>query len=137
MADLFPALALGDCLDESKAVIINAKAQTAVTKGQIVVFNTHTAGELPSVSTAGAAAANCLGLALKDIAAGESGPILVMGIAKVTDSGAGVTGGVCIVSGAAGTIVTFGANTFDKIIGRALQTFAAGDTGLAFINCLP
>ena len=136
MADLFPALAVGDCLDESQAVIINAKVAATVTKGQLVIFNTHTSGEIPSVSPAGAAAVNCLGMALKGGGVGEFIPILAMGIAKVTDSGAGVTGGVCIVSGAAGKIATVGTNTFEKAIGRALQTFGAGDTGLAYINCL-
>lgn len=136
MADLFSALAVGDCLNESQAVIINVKCESAVTKGQLVIFNTHTAGELPSVSTAGAAAANVLGIAMKSGAAGEYIPVGVVGIFKVTDSGAGVTGGVAIVSGASGTIATVGANTFEKKCGRALQTFGAGDTGLAYINCM-
>lgn len=135
MADLYPALALGDCLDESKAVIINAKCETAVTKGQLVIFNTHTAGEIPSVSTAGSAATNVLGIAMKSGAAGEFIPVGVTGIFKAADSGAGVVGGVMIVSGAAGTIATVGVNVFGTIVGKAIQTFAASDTGL--INLYP
>ena len=134
MTDLYPALALGDVLDEANAHIIRAKCESAVTKGQVVIFNTHTAGEIPSVSTSGAAAANCFGVAMKTGAAGDFVPVCVDGIVKVTASGA-ITGGVMIVSGASGVIVTVGANTFDKVIGRALQTFADTDTGLAFINC--
>ena len=136
MADLFPALALGDCLDEAQCIVITAKVATNVTKGQMVVFNTHTASEIPSVSIAGVAAANCLGMAMQTKAAGEYALILIAGVAKVT-SGAGVTGGVVVVTGATGTIETVGTNTFEKAVGRALQTFAAGDTGLAYINCLP
>jgi len=134
MTDLFPSLALGDCLDEEQAHIVPFKCESGVTKGQIVIFNTHTASELPSVSTAGAAATNCLGLAMKTGVAGQVIAVLVDGVGKVTASG-GITGGVHIVSGAAGVVVTVGANTFEKVIGRALQTFADGDTGLAFINC--
>lgn len=134
MADLYPALALGDVLDEANAHVIKAKCETAVTKGQVVIFNTHTAGEIPSVSTAGAAAANCFGVAMKTGSAGDIIPVCVDGVVKLTASGA-IVGGVMIVSGASGVIVTVGANTFDKIIGRALQTFADTDTGLAFINC--
>jgi hypothetical protein len=134
MADLYPALALGDCLDESQAHIETFKCASAVTKGQVVVFNTHTAGELPSVSTAGAAAGNCLGVALKSGAAGEYIPVLIRGVVKVTASGA-ITGGTPVVSGASGTVAALGANTFEKVIGRALQTFADTDTGLVLIDC--
>ncbi len=136
MADLFGTLAVGDCLDEAQAVIVNAKCEAAVTKGQLVIFNTHTSGEIPSVSPAGAAAANVLGVAMKSGAIGEVIPVGAKGMFKVTDSGAGVTGGVAIVSGAAGTIATVGANTFEKKCGRAWQTFGAGDTGIAAINCM-
>jgi len=132
--DNFPALALGDCLDEKQASIHPFKCESGVTKGQIVIFDTNTVAELPSVSTAGAAAANCLGMALKTGAAGEVIPIMTRGIGKVTASG-GITGGVHIVSGASGVVVTVGANTFEKVIGRAIQTFLTTDTGLAFINC--
>jgi hypothetical protein len=132
--DNFPALALGDVLDESQSHIINYKCAAAITKGQVVVFSAHVAGELPTIDVAGAAAANCLGVALKTGAIGEAIPVLKRGVVKVTASG-GITGGVPIVSGAAGAVVTFGANTFDKVIGRAEQTFLTTDTGLASIDC--
>jgi len=132
LADLYPALALGDALDPAQVKTINAKCESAVTKGQLVIFNTHTAGEIPSVSTAGAAATNVLGVALKSGSAGDIIPVGWIGVFKVKASGA-ITGGVLIVSGAAGVIVTVGANTFEKVVGRALQTFADGDEGLAFI----
>ena len=134
MTDLYPAIALGDVLDEANAHIIKCKCESAVTKGQLVIFNTHTAGELPSVSTAGAAATNCFGVAMKTGAAGDIIPVCVAGVVKVTASGA-ITGGTCVVCGANGTVVTIGANTYEKVVGRAIQTFADTDTGLAFINC--
>lgn len=134
MTDLFPAIALGDALDEEQAHIVPYKCESAVTKGQIVIFNTHTAAELPSVSTAGAAAINAIGMAMKTGGVGRVIPVLMSGVCKATST-TGVTGGVLLVCGASGTVETVGANTFEKIIGRALQTLGAGDTGLVAINC--
>jgi len=134
MADLFPnGLALGDALDEKQSIIVPYVCQTAVTKGQVVKFDTHVAGALPTVSTAGALATNCLGVAMKSGLAGETITVLVKGIVKVTAVGA-ITGGVLIVAGAAGTVSTVGANTFEKVIGYAIQTFADTDTGLIFFG---
>jgi hypothetical protein len=132
--DNYPALALGDCLDESQADIINYKCASGITKGQLVVFSAHVAGELPTIATAGAAATNVLGVALKTGLTGESIPVCSKGVVKVTASG-GITGGVLIVAAASGAVITIGANTFEKIVGRAIQTFLDTDTGLAFIDC--
>jgi len=131
MADLFSKAALGE------AVLIIAqltlKAEADITKGQVVIANTHTAEELVSVSPAGAAAANVIGVAMQDISAGEWGPILICGIIKVTASGA-IVAGIKVVTGAAGVVVTVGANTFEKVIGFALQDFGDGDTGLIWFG---
>jgi hypothetical protein len=129
MADLYPGLALGDAVDEEQAVIEPFKCESAVTKGQVVIFNTHTAGELPSVSTAGALATNVMGVAMKTGAIGETIPVLRTGLVKVKAVGA-IVGGVLIVIGAAGTVSTIGANTFEKVVGMAIQTFADGDEGI-------
>ena len=151
MADLFPALALGDCLDEAQGVIVNVKAESLVTKGQVVVWNTHTSGQIGSVSPAGVGAKNVAGVALKTIAASECGPILQKGCVKVTGSGA-ITIGSKIASGAAGVVAASAAldapatyaeatmqtelNKIEARIGMAMQTFANGDTGLVFIDCV-
>lgn len=56
------------------------------------------------------------------------------GLVKVRGSG-GITGGVLIVSGAGGTVVTIGSNTHEKVIGKAVQTFATdGDDGVVMIT---
>jgi hypothetical protein len=124
--DNFSAIALGDAVDPAQAVIKSFKCESAVTKGQLVIFNTHTAEELPSVSTAGAAATNVLGVAMKTGAPGETIPVLVKGYVKVKCAGA-ITGGVLVVAGASGTVDTIGSNTFEKVVGRAVQTFASAD----------
>ena len=152
MADLFPALALGDCLDEAQATIINMKVGTAVTKGQVVQAATHTVGELCSVQPA-SLGFKALGVALKSGAVGEIIPVLVSGIVKVMAEGA-ITMGSPVRAGDAGAVVvglysvtipsgtvavtSTSANpsmTVDGKIafGTAVQTFADGDTGLILL----
>ena len=152
MADLYPALALGDCLDEAQAKVFNMKVGATVTKGQAVKPHTHTSGELCSVQPAGAGD-KALGVALKSGAVGDSIPVLVSGIVKVTASGA-ITMGAPVKSGAAGVVVAAvntvtipsGATAVTSDVaqpsmtvesgiafGIAMQTFADADTGLILL----
>jgi len=152
MTDLFPALALGDALDESQAFIMDFKAQASITKGQAVKMSTHTAGEVGSVTVAGAGD-TAVGIALKTVSAGEYVTVLLKGVVKVTASGA-VTIGTDVKSGANGVVVAAvktvtiptGATAVTSTsaqpsmtveagiaFGVALQTFADGDTGLILV----
>ena len=151
MADLFPALALGDCLDEAQAKIFNMKVGAAVTKGQVVKSHMHTAGELCSVQPA-ALGSKALGVALKSGGVGESIPVLVSGIVKVKGSGV-ITMGVPVTSGDDGVVagavavtIPTGTTTVTSSsaqptmairggleLGIALQAFADGDTGLILL----
>jgi hypothetical protein len=133
--DNYPALALGDALDESQSVILPLVLAGTVTKGDVVKFSAHVASELPTVVQATQYATNSYGVALKSGVSGDTIPVLVKGPVKVTASG-GITGGVKIVAGATGLIETIGSQTFEKVIGMAIQTFLDTDTGLAFIDCL-
>jgi len=149
MADLFPALALGDVLDEENAVIIKAECESAVVKGQIVEWNTHTAGEIGSVSTAPANSKKIAGGAMKNGAAGEVIPICKVGLWKGKASGA-ITIGTKVVSGANGVLVASAAldapasyteaamqaelDKTESRCGIAVQTFADGDEGLFFLS---
>ena len=152
MADLFPALALGDCLDETQAKIFNMKVGIAITKGQTVKPYTHTVGELCSIQPA-ALGSKAFGVALKGGEVGESVPVLVGGIVKVTasgginigapvksgDNGVVVTAQIVVTIPAGGTAVTStSANPSMTVesgiaFGTALQTFANGDTGLILL----
>jgi len=152
MADLYPALALGDCLDEAQAKVFNMKVGATVTKGQAVKPHTHTSGELCSVQPAGAGD-KALGVALKSGGVGDSIPVLVSGIVKMTASGA-ITMGAPVKSGAAGVVVAAvntvtipsGATAVTSDVaqpsmtvesgiafGIAMQTFADADTGLILV----
>ena len=154
MADLFPALALGDCLDEAQAVILPFKIVTSdITKGQVVKVSSHVAGELGSISVAGAGM-KATGVALKGGAVGDTIPVLLSGVVKVTGKGtipigssvrsdidgvvsvAGVVviippGTVAVTSDSAQPSMTVGAGI---AFGVALQTFADGDTGLIVVE---
>ena len=151
MADLFPALALGDCLDEVQAKIFNMKVGIAITKGQTVKPYTHTVGELCSIQPA-ALGSKAFGVALKGGGVGESIPVLVSGIVKVKGLGV-ITMGVPVTSGDGGVVagavavtIPTGTTTVTSSsaqptmairggleLGIALQTFADGDTGLILL----
>jgi len=136
MADLFSQWAVG----EGYGILIQSfKCQSAVTKGQLVVADTHTSGEYVSVSTAGAAATDVIGVALASGATGEYIPVMIVGIAKVTAAGA-ITAGEKVRSAASGQIqampATPAAGDEKQIVGRALQDFASGDVGLIIVGSI-
>jgi len=161
VADLYPAVEVGEAVKVDAQ--LSFKAQTAITKGQLVKMDTHTDGEIGSVSPAGAGD-KAIGVALKSVNAGEYVPVLIRGIVKVTASGA-ISIGSLVKAGANGVVVA--ANTYlayvkgtattyvpdDSTIagvslaasgnipvdgglacGIALQTFADGDTGLIYVG---
>ena len=136
MADLFSSWEVG----EGYGILIQSfKCESAVTKGQLVVANTHTSGEYVSVSTAGAAATDVIGVALASGQAEEYVPVMLIGIAKVTASGA-ITAGEKVRSAANGAVqampATPSAGDEKQIVGRALQDFANGDTGLILVGSI-
>lgn len=132
MADEFTKAALGE------AVLViaqaNFKAAETITKGDVVYASAHNDDDLPSISVAGNAQTECVGVAMKDIASGAYGPVLICGIIKVTAGAAAVTVGALIEAAANGAVED-GA-TATKVIGRAYQTMANGATGLVFVNCM-
>lgn len=130
MADLYPALDLGEMLNEG--LVLDFEANAAITKGQAVKL-VAVANDLPKVDVAGAGDM-AVGVAMKTVAAGEMCPVAMAGaFIKVTGSGA-ITAGGAVKSGAAG-VVTAGTRLTDAtIFATVLQTFADGDTGLILIG---
>ena len=128
MADQFPALDLGECLDETKADIRECEVVTStVTKGQIVEA-VHVTGSLPKVAPCGAAGLAICGVAMQTGIVGARILVGFWGIFKVTAGTGGCTAGKWIIGAAAGTCCD-GA-TAGQCFGRALHTMAAADTGL-------
>jgi hypothetical protein len=95
---------------------------------------TITADQLLEVSgsgtlgPAGAASVAVVGIALAGAASAAPVSALFFGpVITVVNSG-GVTAGAKVVAAAAGQVATIGANTFEKIIGTALDTATTGNT---------
>ena len=153
MADLFPALALGDCLDEAQAVVVSFKTAEAITKGQLVKVSIHVTGELGSITVAGSGE-KAHGVAMKGGAVGDVIPVMLSGIVKVTGAGAITVGspvrsdvnGVVVatvntISIPDGTVAVTSTSAQPSMtvssgiaLGIALQTFADGDTGLILVK---
>jgi len=153
LTDLFPDCDLGQSVSE--VYRLSFKCESAVTKGACVKLDTHTAGEIGSISVAGAGD-KPIGVALKSGDAGDYIPVLVVGVVKVTASGAISIGDpikaaangkvqaavntVTVPTGATGVTSTSAqpSMTVESGIafGVALQTFANNDTGLVAIDCL-
>jgi len=138
MADLFSQWDVG----EGMGILIQSfKCAAAITKGQVVVADTHTSGEYPSVNVAGAAATDVIGVALASGAINEYIPVMIVGIVKVTASAAAITAGEKVRAAANGQIqampATPAAGDEKQIVGRALQDFGAtGDSGLIIVGSI-
>jgi len=135
MTDLFPDIALGEALVE--VLTLSFKAASAITKGDLVEMNTHTAGEIGSVSTINADADIVVGMALKDIASGDYGPVCVIGVVKVKSCGS-ITLGNSVkseyTSNATPVSLVVASGAAEKgHLGVALQTFTDEDEGLIIL----
>jgi len=136
MTDKYSLINVGDCLDIGSAVVIPCVCASSVTKGQVVKANAHADNGLPTVAPQAAGTlTTSLGVALKSGDSGETIPVLVFGVVKVTAGAGGCTVGQSIgatpASSDPGTVANN--STGGQIIGRALQTLSSGDTGLVFI----
>ncbi|WP_200213364.1 capsid cement protein [Micromonospora coerulea] len=81
-----------------------------------------------TVGPAGAASAAVVGIAISGAASGAPVTMFAPGGVWSSTASGGITAGTKLVSGAAGTVATIGANTFEKIIGTALDTVSNGQT---------
>jgi hypothetical protein len=89
---------------------------------------TVTADQLLAVSgdgtlaPAGAASAAVVGVALAGASSGQPVKALMFGPVFTLTAAGGITAGAKVVSAAGGLVATIGANTFEKIVGTALET---------------
>lgn len=151
MTDQFPDCDLGQSVSE--VYRLSFKCESAVAKGACVKMDTHTAGEVGSISTAGAGD-KPIGVALRAGEAGDFIPVLVAGIVKVTASGS-ISLGAAVKAAANGKVqaavntvtIPSGGTTVTSTsaqpsmtvesgiaFGVALQTFANNDTGLVAVD---
>jgi len=135
LTDLFSAVELGEAI--LTIAEVSYKCESAVTKGQVVVADTHTAQQLVSIATAGAAATDAVGVAMKSGSAGDYIPVLRIGQIKVTASGS-ITAGEKVRCAASGKVqampTTPTAGNEKQQIGRAEQNATDGDELIIFVN---
>jgi len=132
MTDLFSAVELGEAVKTEAQM--SFKAQSAITKGDVVKMDTHTAGAIGSVSKVTGTDDKPIGVAQKSVSAGEYVPVLIAGIIKVTGSGAITLGTWVKTAAPGGSYVMTTASLTVGCLGKALQTFANGDTGLILLG---
>lgn len=150
-ADLFPDIDFGEALQAT--LVLSFEAQDVVHKGCPVKLDTHISEEIGTASEAGYND-KAIGVFLKDAAAGEMVPVLIIGIVKVQANGdipvgsavkASVnrriqsalsfvripTGGITVTSTSAQPTMTVESGL---AFGFALQTFTDLDDGLIAIG---
>jgi len=132
LTDLFSDVELGEAVKVDAQM--SFKAQSAITKGDVVKMDTHTSGSLGSVSKVTGTDDKPLGVAMKTVSAGEYVPVLVSGVIKVTGSGAITIGTWVKTAAPGGSYVMTTASLTVGCVGKALQTFTNGDTGMILIG---
>jgi len=98
-------------------------ASATITGGQVLAVSGS-----GTLAPAGANSAAVVGIAIADAASAATVRVYVPAGVWTSTTPTGVTAGAKLVSGAAGTVETIGANTFEKIIGTALDTATGGNT---------
>jgi hypothetical protein len=138
VVDLWPDAEVGEMI--SDGTVLSFEAETAITKGKCVYLTADM-----KVSQA-ASAQNCIGIALKSVEVGESCPVCVRGVVKITASGAITRGQAVYGSDIDGDPLALSDQAVDeggtakytiyysRRIGFALQTFADNDTGLIMVQ---
>lgn len=109
-------------LHEAPVVVYEGlTASATITGGQVLAVSGS-----GTLGPAGANSAAAVGIAMADAASAAVVRVFVpSGVWTGTSSGS-ITAGDKLVTGAAGTVATIAANTFEKIIGTALDTVTTG-----------
>lgn len=97
-------------------------ASATITQGQVLEVTAS-----GTVGPAGAASTAVCGVAVAAAASGAPVRVFMPGGAWTSTASGGITAGAKLVAGAAGTVATIGANTFEKIVGTALTTATNGN----------
>jgi hypothetical protein len=110
-----------------------AKASGALSEGRFVTLNTTVTDDI-TVSLAAENEAEVLGFVDTDWGAGERATVYTGGIARLEDSGSGITIGTRVMCDANGTIKTYASGTTGAIVGTALETIGASEFGKVLVN---
>lgn len=109
------------------------KASGALNEGRLVELNS-TVTDVVTVAQASDDSAAPLGYVAADWEANDYAVVYTGGIARLEDSGSGITIEDRLACGTGGTIKTFASGTKAAIVGVALDTITASEFGRAFVN---
>jgi predicted RecA/RadA family phage recombinase len=110
-----------------------AKASGALGEGRLVTLNTTVTDDI-TVSLAAENEAETLGYVDTDWGAGDRATVYTGGIARLEDSGSGISIGTRVMPAADGKIKTFASGTTGDIVGIALETIGANEFGKVLVN---
>lgn len=110
-------------LHEGPVTVFYMTTSANVTGGQVLAVSGN-----GTVAPAAANSVAVVGIALNDATSPAQVKVFVPNGVWTSTTPTGVTAGAKLVTGAAGTVETIAANTFEKIIGTALDTATGGNT---------
>ena len=115
----------------------SAKASGALNEGRVVQLNTAVTfleEGIPCVEQASANAATPIGYVTADWEANDVYVVYTGGIARLVDSGSGLSVGARAMCDADGKIKTYASGTAGAIVGVAMETITASTFGQVLVN---
>lgn len=109
------------------------KASGALNEGRLVELN-EDIKDVVTIKQAGVNSATVLGFVAADWEANDYAVMYTGGIARLEDSGSGITIKDRVAAAANGDVKTFASGTTAAIVGVALETISASEFGKVFVN---
>lgn len=109
------------------------KASGALNEGRMVTLNT-TVTDVITITQAANNEATPLGFVAADWEANDYAVMYTGGIARLEDSGSGITIDTRVGCAANGDVKTFASGTTAAIVGVAMETISASEFGKVFVN---
>ena len=110
-----------------------AKASGALNEGRVVELN-ETVFDMITVAQAGANSTTPLGFVDTDWEANDIATVFTGGIARLEDSGSGITLDTRVCCDSSGKIKTWTSGTHASILGVAMETITASAFGKILVN---
>jgi len=109
------------------------KASGTLNEGRIVELNT-TVTDVVTIQQGSSNSKTILGYVGADWEANDYAVVYTGGIARLEDSGSGITIGTRVAPAGSGKIKTFPSGSEAAIVGVALETIVASEFGKVFVN---
>ena len=112
----------------------SALASGALNEGRVVEPNTNVAGDQVCVMQATVNSDNPIGYVDSDFEASDQITVYTGGIARLEDSGSGISAGARVMCAADGKIKTYASGTTGAIVGVALETISSAAFGKVYVD---